>query len=108
MDTPPKKDNPFKHRDFWLGFFGSIAVNVLIAALGIFANVSNSSLSGLAGLLFGVMPWVLNIGAIILFLVLKRSRVVLGILFAYAVGFIIVLVAGFFFAVVCFYSLSQL
>ena len=111
MEAAPKKiakDSPFKHGDFWLGFFGSIVVNSLIAALGIFASTSNFSSSELVGFLLGALPWVLNIGAIILFLVIKRSRIVLGILFAYAVGFALVLIAGLFIAVVCFYSLSKL
>lgn len=103
-------------RDFWLGLVGCVLGNGFLMGLGILASwlimqseiqnpgttVIPAQYNEIGGLLFTFLPWLLNIGAIILFLVLRRPRVVLGILAGYAVGFILSLLAGVVFMVICF------
>src|SRR4030067_340970 len=75
--------------DFWLGFCGSIVLNVLI--FFITANMINNWVV--------CLPWAANFGAIILPLVLRRPRITLGVLASYVLGFVLALVTT---VVVCF------
>ena len=88
-------------RDFWLGFVGVIAANIVLFV------VINSVLSG--GMDPGVVqfvlavPWLLNFGGLILFAII-RPPVALGMLLAYGIAFGLAILAGIFLFVVCFSS----
>lgn len=100
-----------KHRDFWLGFIGSIVLNLVIGGLiilafalnGYFQNTTNpGNAPGILANLTFILPWVVNIAAIVLALVIRRPAIVLGILASYAVGFILSLCVMLIMMVVCF------
>jgi hypothetical protein len=86
------KEKPRKHVDFWIGFGGSIVGNILlfIVSYGLLplignSNYANSTLIMILSFLSTGIPWVLNVAAIILLLLFKRPRIVLGILASYAI-----------------------
>jgi len=87
-------------RDFWLGLLGTVAVN--IALYVIYLNVASASgapdwLMNLANL----GPWILNLGALILFAFI-RPRVAIGMLVAYGIALGLALLAGIVLFVLCF------
>jgi hypothetical protein len=85
-------------RDFWLGFAGVIVVNVLFFI--VYSQVIRS-VGAVPGSLLNLAPWILNIGGIIAFAIV-RPRVALGMLLAYGVAFALVLLVGIFLLVLCF------
>jgi hypothetical protein len=89
---------PGYRRDFWFGFAGTVAVNI---ALFIIISTISAANYGQVGTVLGLVPWLVNIGGLILFAII-RPRVALGMLLAYGVAFALVLMAGIFFLVLCF------
>lgn len=83
-------------RDFWLGFIGVVAGNVVLLIV-----INATAAGGSPGTVASLAPWILNIGALILFAII-RPRVALGMLTAYGVAFALVLCAGIFLLVLCF------
>lgn len=88
-------------RDFWLGFVGVVAGNVVL--LIVVGSITSSSSS--FGTVASLLPWILNIGVLILFAVI-RPRVALGMLLAYGIAFALVLCAGIVLYVICFSASS--
>lgn len=86
-------------RDFWLGFAGVIVVNILILQVG--SALNQAAYDGGWSTELNLIPWVVNIGGLILFAVI-RPRVAIGMLVAYGVGFSLALLAGIFLLVLCF------
>lgn len=88
---------PGKWKDFWIGFIGSIAVNIILSFLinGFNTLISSTLLKDYGkSPIYWIMlalPWILNILAIILLLVFKRPRIVLGTLASYAIPIVIAL-----------------
>ena len=84
-------------RDFWLGFAGVVAGNIV---LFIVITATTPPL-GSPGPVASLSPWILNLGALILFAII-RPRVAIGMLAAYGAAFGLVLLAGCLLAVLCF------
>lgn len=86
--TESSEDLEDKQRgDFFWGLFGSIVVNLILYLL--FTNEIIPNLSSLIWL-----PWTLNIVGIIVFLVIRRPAIVLGILASYGLALAIALCFG--------------
>jgi len=117
LDNTPKSDNHIadksnKRKDFWLGLIGSIVGNLLLVGLYILImNLANGPtqregttliLWNVASSIVGLLPWVLNIGAIIVSLVVQRNGIALGILASYGAALALAVVAGIVFTIVCF------
>ena len=86
-------------RDFWLGFAGVIVVNIVM--LIIVSALSPAAYDGNWSNQLNLVPWVVNIGGLILFAFI-RPRVAIGILLAYGIAFGLAILAGIFLAVLCF------
>ena len=100
LAVPPaerKVRPPGYWRDFWLGFAGVVAGNIV---LFIVITATTPPL-GSPGPVASLTPWILNLGALILFAII-RPRVAIGILAAYGAAFALVLCAGIFLLVLCF------
>jgi len=95
---PKRHRPPGWWRDFWLGFVGIIAGNVILVIL---ISVLAGATNGQPGSLVGLMPWLLNFGALALFAII-RPPVALGMLLAYGIALGLVLLAGIFLAIICF------
>jgi hypothetical protein len=89
---------PGYRRDFWLGFFGTIAVNVIL--LIALTNIASANYAPV-GSIVNLVPWVVNIGALVVFAIV-RPRVAIGMLLAYGIALGVALVAGLFLLVLCF------
>jgi hypothetical protein len=87
-------------RDFWLGFVGVIAANIVL--LVVYSQLTAATTGG-PGSLLNLAPWVLNLGALVAFGII-RPRVMLGMLLAYGIAFGLAVLAGIFLAVICFGS----
>ena len=99
--VPPAKGKvrpPGYWRDFWLGFAGTVAGNIVLAIVSQAALGSNPSAFGSVA---SLAPWVLNILALVVFAIV-RPRVAIGMLVAYATGLALALLAGIFLLVLCF------
>jgi hypothetical protein len=96
---PVRKPRPPGYwRDFWLGFVGVIVFNVLFFI--VYSQVI-AGVAGAPGSLLNLAPWILNIGGIIVFAII-RPPVALGMLLAYGIAFALALLAGIFLLVLCF------
>ena len=85
--------------NFWLGFFGVIAANIILVI--IITNVLGAVTDpGVTQLLLAA-PWILNLAALVVF-GFVRPAVALGMLLAYGIAFGLVLLAGIFLVAVCF------
>jgi hypothetical protein len=85
-------------RDFWLGFFGVIALNVVMF-IGLNA-LASANLGDVSGIVTST-PWVVNLIAIVV-LAIVRVPALLGALTAYGVALGLALLAGIVFLVICF------
>ena len=85
-------------RDFWLGYAGTVAGNILLV---IATNSALTATSGSSNGIIAVAPWLLNFIAVVAFGI-WRPRVAVGMLAAYGTAFALVLLAGCLLAVVCF------
>lgn len=104
-----------KVRDFLIGFVGWFLLNVLFGLLASLpitltsgAPVSeplDSILGGLSVALY-CLPWIVNLGLIVLFLV-RRRWIAFGMLGAFGAVLLCVIIAGVAVAVVCFSSNLQ-
>lgn len=105
-------DEAEKKKDLWRGFWLWWGLNILlwVVSTALAVGASNftysdnelvSSIASVAGLLVGLLPWLINIGFIIFF-AFTRSQMALGMLLAFGVALAIVIVLGIVFAVVCF------
>ncbi|HET7420065.1 MAG TPA: hypothetical protein VFL27_06760 [Candidatus Dormibacteraeota bacterium] len=101
--APRKPRPPGYWRDFWLGFAGVVAVDVILFIV----IVSTTPPTGNPNAVASLAPWVLNIGALILFAII-RPRVAIGMLAAYGVAFGLVLLGGCLLAVICFGGAAHL
>ena len=85
--------------DLWLGIIGSVVINLLtVFVLGI---------SGFWFLLQFV-PWVVNIGMLVLAARKQRSKIVLGIFASYGLGIALALLAGILYALSCAAGTSRI
>ncbi len=116
--TLPSKDNIVspeaqqekkrKWRDFWLGLLLSLAVNVVLGGLLTAAGVVVSYfklqewLKTTINIVLFSIPWLINIGLIIYFLIRRRNYVVLGIVSLYVIFLAITIVLGIIGGVICF------
>jgi len=89
--------------DFVLGFFGWFLVNGLLYGCSILIlQAADSSTSGsILALLLGLLPLLVNIGALIFF-AFTRRWIALGILAAFALVLVGVLLIGLVFYVICY------
>ena len=94
-----KPKPPGYRRDFWLGFFGAIVGNIFLVI--ILNAISSANLGDPTTAIVVAAPWVLNIGALVVFAIV-RSRVAVGMLLAYGIALGLALVAGLFLLVLCF------
>jgi hypothetical protein len=83
--TETEKSKPAKNADFWLGFFGAFIGNILLYIL-IFQILAVRLPVKWIDITATVLPLLLNIGAIIWFLVHKRPKIVVGILVIFTLG----------------------
>lgn len=111
-------DKKKKKMDFWLGFGGSFIGNVLLILLYLAAMpyiISNqfrtptggsttTILADIANEIIILLPWVLNIGAIIVSLILHRRYITFGILASYGAALVLTIIAGIVFTILCFAS----
>jgi hypothetical protein len=86
-------------RDFWLGFFGIIALNVVLGF--VLSSIAGANLGDATVGIVTTAPWVVNLVAIVV-LGIVRLPALFGALTAYAVAFGLVILAGILLAVVCF------
>lgn len=89
--------------DFVLGFVGWFLVNGLLygCSIMILQALDSSSSQSIPVLLLGLLPLLINIGALILF-AFTRRWVALGILAAFALVLVGVLLLGLVFYVICY------
>ena len=102
----------FRWLDLFLGFGGFMLVNLggaalsyAISMLTVSLSVQSTTYTTLLNVVFwiiSIIPWVFNIGAIVLSLVLKRPGIALGILAGFAVAFILVLIGAVILGVLCY------
>lgn len=105
-------DKKRKKKDFWIGLLGSIVGNLLLVGLYILImNLAQgpsqregmtSILLSIATVIVGLLPWVLNIAAIIVALIVHRNWIAFGILASYGALLALAVVAGIVFTIVCF------
>jgi hypothetical protein len=90
---PAKENKPSKTQDFWAGFISSVILNLVLFSLvnGPFVGWLAAHRGSLGYWIVMVFPWVLNIVALILLLVYRRPRIVVGILASYVLLFIIIM-----------------
>ena len=97
-----------KRRDFWFGLLLSLGVNVvlgiLLTVLGVVINYFKLPdwLKTSSNIVLFSIPWLINIGLIIYFLIKHRNHVVLGIVSLYAILLALTIVLGLVVGVVCF------
>jgi len=96
----PGPRRPGWWRDFWLGFAGTVAVNLILIFV-INGVISSGTTDPTLATILLIMPWVLNLGALIVFAVV-RAPVALGMLLAYGIAFGLALLGGILLAVICF------
>jgi hypothetical protein len=117
LPTSLEEDNEKKNkrRDFWIGMIGSIVLNLVIGGLFVltFAFLINPNgisvpnyINETAVVLVYILPWALNIAAIIIALVMRRPAIALGILASYALAFVLALIAGLIFMAICFVQIG--
>ena len=89
--------------DFVLGFFGWFLVNGLLygCSIWILQAVDSSTSDSVLALLLGLLPLLVNIGALIFF-AFTRRWIALGILAAFALVLVAVLLIGLVFYVICY------
>ena len=89
--------------DFVLGFVGWFLVNGLLygCSIVILQAVDSSSSDSILALLLGLLPLLINIGALIFF-AFTRRWIALGILAAFALVLVGVLLLGLVFYVICY------
>ena len=89
--------------DFVLGFVGWFLVNGLLygCSIAILQAIDSSSSQSIPVLLLGLLPLLINIGALISF-AFTRRWVALGILSAFALVLVGVLLLGLVFYVICY------
>ena|SRR6188472_167033 len=89
--------------DFVLGFVGWFLVNGLLygCSIAILQALESDAQNSLAALLLGLLPLLINIGALIFF-AFTRRWVALGILAAFALVLVGVLLLGLVFYVICY------
>ena len=89
--------------DFVLGFVGWFLINGLLygCSIAILQALDSGSPDSIPVLLLGVLPLLINIGALIFF-AFARRWVALGILAAFALVLVGVLLLGLVFYVICY------
>ena len=89
--------------DFVLGFFGWFLVNGLLygCSILILQAVDSSTSDSIPALLLGLIPLLINIAALIFF-AFTRRWIALGILAAFALVLVGVLLIGLVFYVICY------
>lgn len=109
-----------KKRDFWLGVGLWWGLNILLTlcqwgvGFGLFtvspdfisSDSASSPLFTIAGWIFALLPWAINIGLIIYF-ALTRSQIALGMVAGFGTALAIVICLGAIFMAYCFYALGQ-
>lgn len=120
IEKPPAPEGYYtdkkkKKADFWIGFVGSIVGNVLLALLYFGAmfflgsgKSVNSTLpvviTGIISAIGSLLPWALNIAAIIIVLVKHRQWIAFGILASYGAALALAIIAGIALTIWCFAS----
>ncbi len=102
--SAPGPTRPEKLRDFLLGFFGSIVINVLVWGGLVAFGVWQTDYAWISALC-GNLVLLLNLIALV-FLLLKRKWAGLGMLAAIGLAFALVILAGIIFTAWCFYALA--
>lgn len=108
-------DKKKKKADFWISFVGSIVGNVLLALLyfGVVTLLSNGKsinstlwvvITGIITAIGSLLPWALNIAAIIIALVKHRQWIAFGILASYGAALALAIIAGIALTIWCFAS----
>ena len=89
--------------DFVLGFVGWFLVNGLLygCSIAILQAIDSSSSQSIPVLLLGLLPLLINIGALIFF-AFTRRWIALGILSAFALVLVGVLLLGLVFYAICY------
>ncbi len=105
-------DKKRKKRDFWIGVVGSIVGNLLLVGLFILVAYFSQAttppggitpvLGRIAIVVANLLPWVLNIAAIILAFIMHRQWIALGILASYGAALALTIIAGIILMIVCF------
>ena len=93
-----------------IGFVGFYLVNGIMTGVWLLASgLLATSLPDLSqfGWIFSFLPFLVNVGSLILLSVIKATRwVAIGILLAMAFAFALSVIAGIFFFVYCLFSMS--
>ena len=89
--------------DFVIGFVGWFLVNGLLygCSIWVLQSIDSSSSQSLPALLLGLLPLLINIGALIFF-AFTRRWIALGMLAAFALVLVGVLLLGLVFYAICF------
>jgi hypothetical protein len=110
-----------KHwRDFWIGLVGSTVGNIVLAVMIFIIQIGTnllevaltdvideqvrSILTGIVLMLLYALPFMINIGALILMLVRHRKWIAIGILVSYALAFLLSLIIGVIYLAACFWG----
>ncbi len=105
MKLEPKVYTTRKEKvvDFVIGSFGWFLVNALLysCSVVILQSMNSSAPQSIATLLLGLLPLLINIGALIYF-AFTRRWIALGILAAFALVLVGVLLLGLVFYVICY------
>ena len=101
--TRPPLSRGQKIGQMLIGFVSLLAVNGLMVLFFFLLEPSGLIRMIPTGLII-CTPWVLNIGLLVLFLVLRRPWMALGIVAVIGVGLLLVLLAMLLFVVYCFSS----
>lgn len=107
-----KKKN---RREFWKGFLGGLAGNIILSILltAVFALLSSIFIKGemsssefmlinLFSLVGWILPFLANVAALIILLVTKRKWMAYGLLALWGVGLALTLILGVVLMMVCF------
>jgi hypothetical protein len=107
-------------KDFWRGVGLWWGLNILLTlcqwgvGFGLFtvspdfisSDSASSPLFTIAGWIFALLPWAINIG-LILYFAFTRSQIALGMLAGFGIALAITICLGVIFTVWCFYSLGN-
>ena len=101
--SPPPLTRGQKIGQMLIGFVSLLVVNGLMVLF--FFLLGQLQIEGTILAIFVTFtPWVLNLALIVLFLLLRRPWMALGIVATFGLGLLLVLLAMLVFAVICFSS----